>query len=351
MGRARRASTSPPASRGSSSAPRSSSGGPTRAQRDARRRARLPRSRCVVGWWALRDAPYARGGPRREHAAAGRSWRERCTTPRRCFAFFALSNADIVVARNVLDDHDAGLYAGGLILTKAVLFLPQFVVVVAFPVDVHRRRAPHARCVRSLVAGRRPRRGRRPSARWLLSGVALVFVGGAEYAEIEDQLWLFAVLGTVLAMLQLLVYARARPPGPALGATGLGGAGRAGGARARGRRRHRRWSRSCSSSTRRCWWCCSPSACGCARQPGAAAATRRRPTPTAAQCAASCQLRPVPTETSSGTARSAAPPICVADQRLERVALPRRDLEHELVVHLEQHPRAQALPRRAPGRR
>ena len=29
--------------------------------------------------------------------------------------------------------HQAGLYAGGLILTKAVLFLPQFVVVVAFP--------------------------------------------------------------------------------------------------------------------------------------------------------------------------------------------------------------------------
>ena len=41
---------------------------------------------------------------------------------------------------------------------------------------------------------------------WLLSGLALVFVGGSEYAEIESQLWLFAVLGTLLAMLQLLVY-------------------------------------------------------------------------------------------------------------------------------------------------
>ena len=59
-------------------------------------------------------------------------------------AFFALSNADIVVARNVLDEHDAGLYAGGLILTKAVLFLPQFVVVIAFPsmsTSSERRRA------------------------------------------------------------------------------------------------------------------------------------------------------------------------------------------------------------------
>ena len=41
---------------------------------------------------------------------------------------------------------------------------------------------------------------------WLLSGLALVFVGGKDYSEIQSQLWLFAVLGTVLAMLQLLVY-------------------------------------------------------------------------------------------------------------------------------------------------
>ena len=34
----------------------------------------------------------------------------------------------------------------------------------------------------------------------------MVFVGGDAYAEIESQLWLFAVLGTVLALLQLVVY-------------------------------------------------------------------------------------------------------------------------------------------------
>ncbi len=76
-------------------------------------------------------------------------------------AFFALSNADIVVARNVLDSHDAGLYAGGLILTKAVLFLPQFVVVVAFPAmstPSERRRALIGSL--GLVAG--PRRARGP---------------------------------------------------------------------------------------------------------------------------------------------------------------------------------------------
>ena len=41
----------------------------------------------------------------------------------------------------------------------------------------------------------------------MLSGLAMVFVGGAEFAEVEDLLWVFAVLGTLLAMLQLQVYA------------------------------------------------------------------------------------------------------------------------------------------------
>jgi O-antigen/teichoic acid export membrane protein len=119
-------------------------------------------------------------------------------------AFFALSNADIVVARNVLDDHDAGLYAGGLILTKAVLFLPQFVVVVAFPsmsTTRERRRAMTASLSVIAVLGAAVTAGAAA-----LSQLALVFVGGDRYDEIADHLWVFAILGTVLSMLQLLVY-------------------------------------------------------------------------------------------------------------------------------------------------
>src|SRR5690606_1216367 len=40
----------------------------------------------------------------------------------------------------------------------------------------------------------------------LLRPLALVFVGGDEYADIADRLWVFAVLGTVLSLLQVLVY-------------------------------------------------------------------------------------------------------------------------------------------------
>jgi len=120
-------------------------------------------------------------------------------------AFFALSNVDVIVARNVLDGHEAGLYAAGLIMTKAVLFLPQFVVVVAFPSmssDRERGRTVLRAIGVVTVIGAAATAGA-----LVLSDLAMVFVGGEEYAEIESRLWLFAALGTVLSVLQLLVYA------------------------------------------------------------------------------------------------------------------------------------------------
>ena len=119
-------------------------------------------------------------------------------------AFFALSNADVIVARNVLEGREAGLYAAGLIMTKAVLFLPQFVVVVAFPAmsTVRERRRTLIRGLLLVAAiGVAATVGA-----FVLSGLAMVFVGGGQYADIESQLWLFAVLGMLLSMLQLLVY-------------------------------------------------------------------------------------------------------------------------------------------------
>lgn len=156
----------------------------------------------LVGWYALRHrrAPGASSESHRARSVI----RETLHNSQALFAFFALSNVDVVVARNVLDDHASGLYAGGLILTKAVLFLPQFVVVVAFPTmstAAERRRA----LTRSLSAVALLGTGATLGA-MVLPDLAMVFVGGNEYAEIEPKLWMFAVLGTFLSMLQLLVY-------------------------------------------------------------------------------------------------------------------------------------------------
>jgi O-antigen/teichoic acid export membrane protein len=119
-------------------------------------------------------------------------------------AFFALSSADVVLARTFLGDRQAGLYAGGLILAKAVLFLPQFVVVVAFPsmAETGARRAMHLRGLGMVLAiGALAVAGTA-----VFSGLAVVFIGGPEYAALQSQLWAFAGLGTLLAMVQLMVY-------------------------------------------------------------------------------------------------------------------------------------------------
>lgn len=156
----------------------------------------------AIGWWTLRvhRDPGETSDEHRTHSIA----RETTSASLALLAFYLLSNVDIVMARNVLDEHDAGLYAGGLILTKAVLFLPQFVVVVAFPSmsTASQRRLALVRSLALVAAlGAVCTLGA-----WLFSGLALVFIGGSEYADVQSQLWLFAVLGTVLAMLQLLVY-------------------------------------------------------------------------------------------------------------------------------------------------
>jgi O-antigen/teichoic acid export membrane protein len=156
----------------------------------------------VAGWLALRH-PREPGEASAEHRA-GALWSETFHNSHALLAFFALSNVDILVARNVLDQHQAGLYAGGLILVKAVLFLPQFVVVLAFPsmgVAESRLRT----LVQSLLAvgviGVVVALGVT-----VLSTLAIVFVGGKQYIAIEDHLWVFALLGGVLSMLQIVVY-------------------------------------------------------------------------------------------------------------------------------------------------
>jgi O-antigen/teichoic acid export membrane protein len=157
---------------------------------------------ALVGWFALRRGRVP--GERSDEHAVRPIIRETILGSLALLAFFVLSNIDIVVARNVLSLHEAGLYAGGLILTKAVLFLPQFVVVVAFPSmsTAEERRVALLRSLALVMA-----LGLACTAGALvLPQVAMVFVGGAEYADVESRLWMFAVLGTLLSMLQLLVY-------------------------------------------------------------------------------------------------------------------------------------------------
>jgi O-antigen/teichoic acid export membrane protein len=164
---------------------------------------------AVIGAMALRhpdrqQAP-ADGGERVTAAAPTRGGvvSETLHNSHALLAFFALSNVDVVTARITLAEHQAGLYAGGLILAKAVLFLPQFVVVLAFPSMADD--AGGSTRLKSLlmvlglglvsVVGAA-----------LLPTIAVEFVGGGEYQAIASLLWVFAGLGTLLCMLQVMVY-------------------------------------------------------------------------------------------------------------------------------------------------
>lgn len=114
-------------------------------------------------------------------------------------ALMALSSTDLIVVRMVLDDADASRYALGTIAAKIAFWLPQAVGVVLYP----RMAQPthSARAIRSALA--------------VLSGIGVVAVvcaalaaplapllAGQDYAPIQGLLWLFALHGAILAVLQ-----------------------------------------------------------------------------------------------------------------------------------------------------
>ncbi|MRH86537.1 polysaccharide biosynthesis protein [Nocardia sp. SYP-A9097] len=114
-------------------------------------------------------------------------------------ALMALSSADLIVSRIVLDENDAGRYALGAIAAKIAFWLPQAVGVVLYPRMAQPQHS--ARAVRSALA--------------VLTGVGAVAVAGAavaaplapllagqDYAPVQGLLWLFALNGALLAVLQ-----------------------------------------------------------------------------------------------------------------------------------------------------
>jgi O-antigen/teichoic acid export membrane protein len=160
----------------------------------------------VIGWFALRRRvalpDVGPGDPEAPEPTGVLT--EVAHNSHALLAFFALINTDVILARVLLDPHESGLYAGGLILAKAVLFLPQFVVVIAFPTmsdPTVRRRMEISALGVVLATGLVATVGA-----WLLRSLAVVFVGGQEYSDLEPAIWAFAAVGTLWAMEQLMVY-------------------------------------------------------------------------------------------------------------------------------------------------
>ncbi|WP_420882020.1 polysaccharide biosynthesis protein [Rhodococcus sp. (in: high G+C Gram-positive bacteria)] len=114
-------------------------------------------------------------------------------------ALIALTSVDLVIARMVLDSHDAGLYAAGAVATKAAFWLPQAIGVVLYPKMANPEHS--AAAVRSalgvLVA----------LGAVLVVGAALAaplapVLFGDDYTPVQGILWMFAWNGAALAVLQ-----------------------------------------------------------------------------------------------------------------------------------------------------
>jgi O-antigen/teichoic acid export membrane protein len=157
----------------------------------------------AIGAWTPVIVGLATIGYRRAHAPSRRPLlREALAGTHTLFAFYVLCNFDAVIARNRLDAHDAGLYAAGLILTKAALMAPSFVGVLLYPRFATDDTAASLRLAVSVVAGL----GFLATlATAVLPHVALVLAGGNQYAEISHHLWLFTLVGSVWSIVQVLV--------------------------------------------------------------------------------------------------------------------------------------------------
>lgn len=114
-------------------------------------------------------------------------------------ALMALSSADLIVVRIVLDEVDASRYALGTIATKIAFWLPQAVGVVLYP----RMAAPthSARAIRDALGVLSAIGVVAVACAALAAPVAPLFAG-EDYAPIQGLLWLFALHGAILAVLQ-----------------------------------------------------------------------------------------------------------------------------------------------------
>jgi O-antigen/teichoic acid export membrane protein len=127
-------------------------------------------------------------------------------------AFLIVTSLDILLARHLLNADDAGLYAVGSVVTRAALWAPQSVGLMLFAsMSVPSRHHAAVRRAVAVVLGI----GLATVVGCVVAGSLVVkLVGGAKYDDLSSYVWIFAVLGVALALVQLAVLAglaRRRP--------------------------------------------------------------------------------------------------------------------------------------------
>jgi hypothetical protein len=152
---------------------------------------------ALLGWLASGRPGVARGI--RPHVAAA----ARASGP--LLGLVLLVNLDVLLARHHLSRELAGEYAVASIFAKVAFWLPQGVSVVLLPRLANPR---SRRRMLPLAVGLVASVGALLTAATAVLGArALPLVGGGEYgAALGGATWIFALLGMLLALAQLLLY-------------------------------------------------------------------------------------------------------------------------------------------------
>lgn len=119
-------------------------------------------------------------------------------------ALLVAVSLDLLLARVVLADNEAGIYALGAVATKAAFWLPQAIGTVVYPRLAAPGRTPGTlRMAVAVVVGIG---ALTIAGTWLVSPLVPRIVG-EEYRPLTGTLWLFATTGAILSILALLLLA------------------------------------------------------------------------------------------------------------------------------------------------
>lgn len=120
-------------------------------------------------------------------------------------AFVLLTSLDVLLARHLLSAHDAGTYAAGSVVTRIAVWLPQSVAVLMFATFTDSGR--HGRAYARSVAGVVAIGALTVTGVMVLGRLTVSFVGGSKYHTLDGAVWIYAGIGSALAVLQLSVIA------------------------------------------------------------------------------------------------------------------------------------------------
>jgi len=130
-------------------------------------------------------------------------WKEVGAASVALLGLYVLVNQDVILARHFLPPRASGLYAAGSIISRVAFWAPQFVGVIAFP-SLALGGGPRS-LLRRAIALQCAVSGAVTTVVALTSGLLSGSLFGARYSRLGPDLWVFALIGTAFAVVQLLV--------------------------------------------------------------------------------------------------------------------------------------------------